>query len=209
MMIIMMMIMIMMMMVMMMIMMMCHPPPGRNLTTLGWLKWMQDLGFAYFEWQYLKFIKMNLTDYWEDLQRSTSRATLFKLIHIFEVLELDKKAQVEFILLSQSGTPGRTCANKVLWELLSSWALDPAYEDLSHKVSKEVLLIRKSFDRPPWNHKDLIWWRWSADSVPWNRYLRWHPLNIPPRGPGGRPLPVTTGQGGVPLQPPHCWGGFS
>ena len=169
---------------------------------------MQDPGFPYFEHQYLSFLKMNQTDYWEDLQGSTSQATLFKLIDIVEVLELDRKAQVEFMLLYHSGTPGRTCANKVLWELLSSWALDPAYEDLSHKVSKEVLLIRKSFDRPPWNHKDLIWWKWASYSVPWDRYARWNPLIVPPRGPGG-PLPVTTGQGGAPLQPPHCWGVFS
>ena len=70
------------------------------------------------------------------------------------------------MLLYHSGLPGKTSASKVLWKLLSDWALDPTYEDLSHKVSKEALLIRRTFDRPPWNHGDLRWWAWRACEEP-------------------------------------------
>ena len=61
------------------------------------------------------------------------------------------------MLLAQSGLVGRTYANKILWSLLSNWALDPTYEDLSHKVSSEVGWARRNFDRPPRGNRDLKW----------------------------------------------------
>ena len=108
------------------------------MTTLGWFKHLRDPCFPWFEWHYLRFLGKCLTDHWEDLQRGHSEETLAKILEIFNVLELDKKARVDLMLLYHSGLPGRTSANKVLWMLLSEWALDPTYEDLSHKVSKEA-----------------------------------------------------------------------
>ena len=46
--------------------------------------------------------------------------------------ELDRK-----FLLAQSGLVGRTIANYIIWNLCPYWALDPTYEDLSHKVYYE------------------------------------------------------------------------
>ena len=89
-----------------------------------------------------------LTESWEDLQRGEAQDTLIKLLQIFNVLELDKKARVDLMLLYNRGIAGRTCANKLLWELLSDWAMEPSYEGLSRKVSSEALWLRTTFDRP-------------------------------------------------------------
>ena len=171
-----------------------------TLTTLGWLKFLEDEHFAYWEYQYLKFLRKSLTTDWFILQSGVDNETLKKWCAIMRVLELDKKARVDLLLLAQSGIVGRTQANKLLWNLMSNWALDPTYEDLSHKVSSEVGWARRTFDRPPRSHKDLVWWRWSCYDVPkWDK--RFSPLEVPrghwdlKKGPGGEPLP-----------PPACWG---
>ena len=122
------------------------------------------------------------------------------LLNIFLVLELDKKAQLDLMLLAQSGLPGKCCCfNELLWRLLSRWAVDPTYQDLSHKVSSEVNWIRRTFDRPPRGHRDLWWGRWSAYDVPGN--AKWSPLTAPTGA-----YTVRTGPGGLPLEPPDCWG---
>ena len=136
----------------------------------------------------------------------TSDETLKKLVEIFNVLELDRKARVELMLLYHSGLPGRTSANKVLWNLLSDWALDPTYEDLSHKVSSEVPKIRRTFDRPPWNHRDLAMWPWRNYAEPLHRNWKWIAKAVPPRAFHDPPLVLVVGPGGPPLEPAECWG---
>ena len=66
------------------------------------------------------------------------------------LLELDCKAQRDMFLLAYSGVKGRTMANKLLFELLSYWAVkDPEYENLSNYVSHRVQQLRMGMDRPP------------------------------------------------------------
>ena len=121
---------------------------------------------------------------------------------IFQVLELDKKARLDLVLLAQSGGVGRTYANKIMWDLLSNWALEYTYRDLSNKVSSEVKWVRMEFDRPPAGHKDLRWWRWEFLQVvpkhmaPWSSKAHLKESWELQLGPGGEPLP-----------PPLCWGG--
>ena len=67
-------------------------------------------------------------------------------IDIFVLLEVDLKAQTELRRLAQSGLDGRTCANKIMWDRLSSWALPPAYQDLSHKISSAFQQMRRLSD---------------------------------------------------------------
>ena len=121
-------------------------------------------------------------------------------MNICKDLELDKKAKVDLFLLAQSGLVGRTLANYLLWNLCSYWALDPTYEDLSHKVSAEVGWLRRTFDRPPAAHPDLRWWTWSAYEKPWDKYWRWSPMQVP-----REPVEFRMGPGGEPMKPPECW----
>ena len=120
---------------------------------------------------------------------------------IFRVLELDQKAQLDIMLLAQSGHIGRGHANKIMWDLMSNWALDDMYEDLSNKVSNQVGLARKRFDRPPAWHPDAQWWTWNAYDEPTKLMGPW----CPKRRPRGE-WDVRTGPNGEPYQPPWCWG---
>ena len=67
---------------------------------------------------------------------------------------------MDLMLLAHSGAVGRGHANKIMWNLMSNWALDEAYEDLSHKVSNQVGWARRNFDRPPKEHEDTSLWTW-------------------------------------------------
>ena len=159
---------------------------------------MNHWNFPYFELKYLQFIKKCLTDDWALIQGGHDEETLRLWQRIFETLEIDRKAMVDLMLLAHSGESGRAEANEILWWLLSHWALKPDYEDLSHKVTSEVTQARRKFDRPPANHRDLAWWRWS---------LYWEP-RAPRWGPRAAPAPwarVRAGPGGEPVAPPDCW----
>ena len=96
---------------------------------------------------------------------------------------------------------GRSYANKILWDLMSNWALQRTYQDLSNKVSNEVNWARKNMDRPPRRRQDLAWWRWSYYKVPVDWMSHWSPLyQLPER------WDLRMGHGGEPLPPPECWG---
>ena len=175
----------------------------KNLTTLGWLKHLQDPHWEYFEHLYLRTLYEFLTQRWWILQWGSDEMALHEWVLITKVLELDRKACVDLFLLLQSGLPGRTYANKLLWDLLTQEALDPSYEDLSHKVSSAVTWARKDLDRPPRGHKDLEWWWWSCYDEVSYKDLKWSPTQVPT----GQ-WALLTGEGGVPLAPPRCWGPF-
>ena len=130
------------------------------MTTLGWLKWLDYPGCRYFEWQYRKVIHGYLTDKWYLLQAGYDPDTEDLWREVMEVLELDRKARRDLFLLAQAGVPGRTYANKLLWDLLSGPALDPRYPDMSNMTSAKVMDARKMFDRPPREHADMkhFWW---------------------------------------------------
>ena len=176
-------------------------PPEKALTTLGWLKYIEDPSFAHMEWHYLKFLKENLTAYWYIIQFGTDKETLDRWYLIFKVLELDRKAQLDLMLLAHSGLLGRGYANQVLWELMSNWALDANYEDLSHKVTSMVSWARKDIDRPPVWHEDAAWWTWKCYEEPQRKIVPWLPSSKPPQK-----WYLMTGPNGEPLPPPCCWG---
>ena len=172
-----------------------------TLTTLGWLKYLEDPSFAHFEWHYLKFLEKCLTTNWHTIQFGVDAKATNLWYLIFKVLELDQKAQLDLMLLAHSGHIGRGYANKIMWDLMSKWALADTYEDLSHKVSNEVGLARRSFERPPAGHRDLQWWTWGAYDEPQKSMVHWCPKN-PPKG----QWDLRKGPGGEPYPPPWCWG---
>ena len=122
------------------------------------------------------------------------------VLGIFWCLELDRKAQMDPMLLAHQGEVGRYEANDILWNLLSVWAPKPDYQDLSNKTSSMVTLARKRIDRPPRDHRDMWGWSWSRYCEP--QHPQWSPKAVP-RDPFG--ILVKTGPGGVPLPPPDCW----
>ena len=176
-------------------------PPQHRLTTLGWLKHNNAPGWTYWEHYYLKFLHKSLTTNWRLIMYGADARAERLWWEIFQVLELDRKSQLDLLMLAQSGQVGRAYANKILWDLLSDWALEGEYRDLSNKVSSDVGWARRNFDRPPRTSWDLEWWAWAAYQVPREGMVPWDPTSLPPQrwdlrlGPGGEPLP-----------PPECWG---
>ena len=188
------------------------PPPGppqgplppvhmtEDLTTLGWMKLVRHIYFHWYEYQYLRFLHTCLTRDWWIIQGGVDAEALAKWHQIFEVLELDRKARRDFMLLVHSGLPGRAEANEIMWSLLSYWALQPQYRNLSSKTSQLILRARKRVDRPPRAHSDRHGWTWSFYAEP--RHPNWSPLAVPRPG----TWELLTGPGGLPLPPPECWG---
>ena len=117
------------------------------------------------------------------------------------VLELDAKAQLDLWLLAFASTAGRCEANEILWSLLSDHALKEDYRDLSRLTSHVVNRQRALIDRLPFKDMALRQsWSWHLSVEPRNRAF--HPL-VAPRSPADYTLRM--GEGGEPLQPPHCW----
>ena len=172
-----------------------------TLTTLGWLKYLGDDGLLHFEWHYLKFLHQCLTTKWYTIQFGVDAEALNLWYLVFKVLELDQKAQLDLMLLAQSGHIGRGHANKIMWDLMSNWALDDIYEDLSHKVSNAVGCRRRLFDRPPADHPDCEWWTWERYDEPVKNMIPWCPCNTPKDG-----WDLRRGRDGEPYPPPWCWG---
>ena len=177
-----------------------YVPPQHKLTTLGWLKHVQDPAAPYFEWQYLKCIHKFLTERWWILQGGRDEEALDEWLLVMKVLELDQKAHRDLFLLAQSGLVGRTHANKILWHLLTGPAVDTSCVDLSNLVTHEVYKARRNFDRAPREHRDLGWWWWTYYESTCAKDKRWSPAEVP------TPRTLRTGEGGGPLQPPECWG---
>ena len=156
-----------------------YEPPEMTLTTLGWLKHLEDPAADYFEWQYLKNIHRFLTARWWLLQSGTDREALKEWLLIMKVLELDQKARRDLFLLAQSGKVGRAHANKLLWRVLTGPALDPTYQDLSNLVTSWVYKARRQSDRPPREHADLKWWWWTCYESLHKKDTMWAPEQVP------------------------------
>ena len=84
---------------------------------MGWLKYLDDPAFPYFEYMYLKTIHYFLTQRWWILQGGVDEVALEEWILVLRILELDQKARRDLFLLAQSGQVGRTHANKILRQL--------------------------------------------------------------------------------------------
>ena len=117
---------------------------------------------------------------------------------IFRILELDRKAIMDWFLLAHSALVGRTEASYVLWNTLEL-ALKTPYLNLSNKMSSLVGTPRRTFDRPPKYHADARGWAWHLLEEP----QRWdfsptvaiQFLNVP----------FTQPHDGVPLPPSRMW----
>ena len=157
----------------------------------------------WFEDWYLHWVHETLTYNWAVIQGGTSGYAKTYLNQIWQVLELDSKAIADWYLLAQQSENGRTQANKILWELLSWYALEPDYRNLSALLSHLVGTSRRNHDRPPRHHDDFDSWYWA-------KY--WEPREGTAQyGPRRAPVPWTTavevGPRGEPLAPPACWPG--
>ena len=178
------------------------PPANIKLTTLGLLKHANHRYFKFFEWKYLLFIKETLTLNWYRVMTGTSGPDMTLWLEIFLVLELDRKSQVDLMLLAHSGEVGRAMANEILWTILSEVALKDSYLDMSNKVSALVNLARRSFDRPPRRHRDIETWGWNLLLRPSLLHRQhWSPLAPPPPN----TTLILTLEGGEPVPPPQCW----
>ena len=133
------------------------------------------------------------------MQTGTAEA-LELLLELFAVLELDRKAQLDWFLLAITGLVGRTEANEVLWELLTTEALGLEATTLSNLLSSRCSAARKNFERPPAEHPFRRQWGWARLEVPRNPHFS-------PRDPctNDQDLPLCANPGGVPRTPPWCY----
>ena len=137
-----------------------------------------------------------LTENWWILQGGVGPRAHKMWWTLFRVLELDNKAVTDWWLLLVSHAVGRACANKMMWDCLTSWAVqDPYYWDLSSWASSTVNFMRLSFDKP--NPENVKYWSWAWHDV--SLFPEWCPRKVPKyfirvRHPDGTPLP-----------PPACW----
>ena len=161
--------------------------------TLEWMRYLKDPYFEWFEWHHKKALHKALTDWWVYIQGGSDYDTSKYLWEIFQLLELDRKAIRDLMLLVHCGVVGRTAFNEIMWALLSEHGLQREYRDLSRKASSMVQWKRRAFDRPPHNSQDRLIWSWRFLKEP--EHDAWHPMRAPQgtwtlkRGPRGRPLP--------------------
>ena len=169
---------------------------------MGILIWLEKPGHEWMEWKYLQTIHWILTKRWYIVQGGMGKEGLAEWMAIMNLLEMDKKARRELFLLLQSGYVGRVLANKLMWEILTTLAIEPPYYDISCKVTQLVNRMREQhLDRPPRDHKDLKWWDWHYYLGVRKIDERWAPENVPQ----GTWFMVV-GEDGTPLEPPYCWG---
>ena len=80
-----------------------------------------------------KALHKALTDYWVHIQGGSDYDTSKYIWEVFQLLELDRKAIRDLMLLAHCGVVGRTAFNEVMWALLSEHGLQSEYKDLSRK----------------------------------------------------------------------------
>ena len=124
-------------------------------------------------------------------------------LEIFLSLDIDRKAQVDLMLLAQAGEVGRAYANHTMWLLLSDWAFNEDHQNLSCKVSNHVKWQRRYIDRPPAGHVDLWYFRWTNLDEPPEHMKKWSPTEVP----RGVRWVLKLDSKGLPLPPPECWCG--
>jgi hypothetical protein len=171
--------------------------------TLGILVNSNHPAKDFYEHRFLVWVKDTLTTQWPLIQGGNDDEALALWLSIFWVLELDRKATLDLMLLAHQGGVGRCEANEVLWQLVSFWAIKRPYEDLSNKCTSMVHAARRHIDRPPSFHDDFRNWSWSLYDVP--RHPQWSPEQVPRDRDGNLVVRFRTGDGGVPLAPPQCW----
>jgi hypothetical protein len=180
-----------------------RPPFPDTLTTLGMMRHLGHPHFLYWEMRFLQFVKMCLTTDWPVLQGGHDKEALKKWHLVFAWLELDKKSIWDLMTLAHCGLVGRSEANRVLWELLSVWALKDEYFDLSRKTSSLVSEAFLSFERPPFGDPDSA--RWWHTHILEPRYPQWSPMAVRVHHVTGEFVRTYLDRDGLPQPPPGCW----
>ena len=168
------------------------------LNSLGMLKKIGHPSYKYLEWKQRSEILVFTTNYWPIVQGSSDEEALEFWKDIGDLLELDKVTWYHLILLVHQGVAGRACANKLIWNLLTQYAI-MSHCDLNKKAMSMIAQLRKLIDRPP---------AWSPYAKHWTIERALQPLETHedfaaeavPEDPG-----INTGTSGEPLAPPHCW----
>ena len=169
---------------------------------MGWVKGGHLDNAEVLVWMFLTWVKECLVTHWPLIQGGYGQDAVMKWYEIFLTFDLDLKAQADIMLLAQAGVAGRTRANKILWDLLTRWGLQPDFPMIRHKITNEVKWHRREFERPPSHHPDHRKWGWEKyDEVP-KDLLPFSPKEVPPEG---KYKIVVDKDTGLPLAPPKCW----
>ena len=162
----------------------------------------------YFELWYRHCIRILLVDLWYIMQGGKDEEACQLWLRACMILELDRKAKIELFLLLQAGKVGRAHGNKVMWKMLSYYALQKPYMNLSSLLTSQIKWARQQFDRPGREMLDLRWWNWKCYwDMTYKNLHEWSPEAIPTEDdPDWEPY---TGPGGRPLKPPLCWGFYN
>ena len=168
------------------------------LNSLGMLQQIGHPSYKYLEWKQRSEILNFATNYWPIVQGCSDVDALEYWKDIANLLELDTMTWRHLILLVHQGVAGRACANKLLWDLLTRYAI-MSHKDLNHKAMKKIGEFRRLIDRPPGKHRDAEHWTFERALQPMENHKDFAAEAVP-EGPE-----IITGLSGEPLAPPHCW----
>ena len=121
---------------------------------------------------------------------------------VLRMLDLDEKSMRGFFMLLHSGSVGRAAANKLLWNILSTWALDDPQKDISHMVTKEVGVARRVFDLPREDLMETTGWSWDRMRNSDETREAFRPKVVPTKGDHWE---LRADLEHVPLPPPGCF----
>ena len=167
-------------------------------TSLGMLKEIGHPSYPYLEWKFRCEILEYTTNLWPVIQGCSDIEALELWKDIASLLELDDMTWRHLMVLVHQGCAGRAAANKILWDLLTIYALGEHVE-LNHKTMQLIGQFRRILDRPPEWHDDKRHWTYERAIEPTENLKNFAAEMVPD---GAR---VTTGRCGIPLAPPHCW----
>ena len=167
-------------------------------TSLGMLKDIGHPSYPYLEWKFRAEILEYTTNLWPVIQGCTDSEALELWKDIASLLELDDMTWRHLMALVHQGCAGRAAANKILWDLLTHYAL-LGHLELSHKTQKLIGEARRVIDRPPEWHRDGEHWTFERAIEPAENFKNFAAEMVPDGA------LVTTGPAGEPLAPPYCW----
>ena len=168
------------------------------MTSLGMLKKINHPSYKYLEWKFRAEVLDFTTNFWPIVQGCSDDEALEYWKDIANLLELDEMTWRHLILMVHQGVTGRAAANKLIWDLLTQYAI-MEHVDLNHKAMSLITDCRKLIDRPPSWHDDAQHWTFERALQP-TEIIKHFAAEAVPEGPQ-----VTTGNEGQPLVPPHCW----
>ena len=185
------------------------PGPDYDALSLQLLIHFKHPAAEYFELWYKHCIRILLVDLWYILQGGKNDAACQVWLRACKVMELDRKAKIELFLLLQAGKVGRAQGNRVMFKMLSYYALQKPYMNLSRLLTSQIKWARQTFDRPGREMPDMRRWEWSWYwDMDYRNLHEWSPESIPHDKDEYNWEPFA-GPGGRPLKPPNCWGFFN